>query len=76
MARSQADCKHQLDRVDIHSYRSGKHRWTFYSCQDCGSEWETEEVVEDLNETVSANEIIEVHRLLEQEGKSLEDMTE
>ena len=73
MAR--VDCQHKLGRVDIRVYRSGKHRWTFYSCQDCGDEWETEEVVEDLSDTVSANEIIEVHRLLEQVGKSLEDMT-
>ena len=55
-------------------YRSRGHRYTFFSCLECGTEWEEQETVEDLAGTVTSNEIIEVHRLLGQH-KTLGEIT-
>ena len=48
----------------------------FYQCQDCGREWTEGVAVEDLADVVTSDEIIEVHRLLEQDNKTLSEMTD
>ena len=74
MASTSGKCVHRAPTVSV--YRSRGHRYTFFSCLECGAEWQEQETVEDLADTVSANEIIEVHRLLRQHNKTLGEMTD
>lgn len=71
--RNTLNCKHQ--RVEFVIYRALGHRDIQSTCQDCGMEWTVTEEVEDLADTITANEIIEVHEQLET-GKSLKELVE
>ena len=64
------NCKH--DRVEFVIHRIREHRWIYSTCQSCGREWTVDEPVVDLADTVTADEIIEVHDQLAL-GRSLKD---
>jgi hypothetical protein len=68
---SKLQCPH--NRVEFVIHRLGEHRWIYSTCQECGSEWTVEEVVVDLADIVSADEIVEVHQQLET-GKPLKEL--
>ena len=48
--------------------RSGIHRWIHYRCQACAREWTVQEDVADLEEPVSSDEVLEVHKQLMDQG--------
>lgn len=64
-------CKHQ--HVEFVVYRAGRHRDIQSTCLDCRKVWCVTEAVADLSETVTSEEQIELHQLLES-GKSLKDL--
>jgi hypothetical protein len=63
---SKLHCKHE--RVEFVVYRIGTNRWIDSTCMDCGTQWQTSEVVEDLAEPISSNELIEVHEQLDSQA--------
>lgn len=67
------NCKHE--RVEFLVYRSSGRRDLQSTCQQCGQEWTQTDQVEDLAQTVTADEIISVHELLGT-GKPLNELVD
>jgi len=55
-------CKHEHVVFDV--YRSGLRHDIQSTCQQCGRQWIVTEAVEDLAETVTSTEQIELHKQL------------
>lgn len=53
--------------------RRGDRRDRFWYCADCRAEWTDTDVVPDLGDTITSDELIEVHALLA-DDHSLEEL--
>lgn len=59
------DCGTPWSKCVYTVQRSGRHRWIYYRCTVCLREWTIQEDVDDLADTVTSSEVLEVHRLAE-----------
>ncbi len=71
MAREQCQCG--ADDYEFAIQRVGAERRTYCRCWRCGYEWTVTEPVADILDTISAEEIIDVHALLES-NQTLEEL--
>lgn len=55
-------------------HRSGDRRILYYRCQGCALEWTVIETDVDLAEPVTADEVIEAHKLLERSHLTIEEL--
>jgi len=66
MARMlKCDCGVPWSKCVYTVQRSHGHRWTYYRCPVCLREWTVQEDVDDLDDPVTSDEVLEVHRLAE-----------
>ncbi len=71
MAREQCECG-ELD-YEFHIQRVASERRPYCNCWRCGRDWTTIELVADLSDAVSADEVLDVHAPLEGD-QSLEEL--
>lgn len=65
MAKQQCECGRPWSKCVYVVQRTSKLRLLHYRCPDCRLEWTVREDSADLAELVSIDEILDVHKLLE-----------